>query len=80
MPLDADDIAWWESLIIEKSMLVVPTKKLKVVSDPDDDKFVEAAVEGKANVIISQDKHLLSLKNYKDIKIITPETFLEHIQ
>ena len=60
VPLDAEDILWWESLILEKSMLVIPTEEVDVVkNDPDDNKFIEAALEAKADFIVSQDKHLL---------------------
>ena len=43
--------------------------------DPNDNLFVETAVAGNADYIVSQDKHLLKLKEFKKIKIITPEEF-----
>jgi len=59
-------------LIIENSIIVKPTIKLDVVKDdPDDNKFLEAGVTGKANFIISQDKHLLKLGEYQGIKIVS---------
>jgi len=36
--------------------------------DPDDDKFIECAVASRAGFIVSGDKHLLKLKEYKRIK------------
>src|SRR5688500_15395396 len=40
---------------------VNPTQQLTVIpNDPDDDKFVECAVEGKASYIVSGNKHLLA--------------------
>lgn len=77
VPLDPDDISWWESLILEKSVIVVPIEKVDIVTDPDDNKFVEAALEGKAEYIVSQDKHLLVLKEYREIKVLHPDEFLE---
>ena len=77
VPLDSEDISWWESLILEKSIIVVPTVKVDVVTDPDDNKFVEAALEGKAKYIVSQDKHLLVLKEYRGIKVFHPDDFLK---
>ena len=49
------------------------------ISDPDDKKYLVAAQEGKANYIVTGDKHLLDLVAYdeEDIKIILPKTFLE---
>lgn len=44
--------------------------------DPDDDKFIECAVNGGAEFIISGDKHLLNLKTFEEIEIVDPATFL----
>ena len=46
--------------------------------DPSDDKFIHCAKAGKAGVIISGDQHLLSLKTYQKIKILTPAEFLSN--
>ena len=60
------------------SEVVVITGQLKVVADdPDDDKVVECAVAGKADYIVSGDKHLLSLKRYGSIAIIKAAEFLK---
>ncbi len=65
-------------MLTKNSILVEPSTKIKVVKDdPEDDKFVETAVEGDAYFIVTQDKHLLKLKDYQGIKIITPEEFLK---
>ena len=47
-----------ESIIklLQKALFVQPEEKLKVVKeDPDDDKFLEAAIAGRADFIISRD-------------------------
>jgi len=44
--------------------------------DPDDDKFIAAAIEGKADYIVSGDKPLLNIKEYMGIKIISPKDFM----
>ena len=54
------------------------TPKLKIVKDdPDDNKFIECAVELGAQCIISGDKHLLRLKKYFEIEILKPKDFLD---
>lgn len=64
----------WRDMIIENSILVWPSIKISIIKeDPKDDKFIEAAVLGGADYIISQDKHLLKIKEYQGIKIISPE-------
>lgn len=44
--------------------------------DPKDNKFLELAVCGNANFIISGDEHLLELNPFRNIQIITPDSFL----
>lgn len=53
------------------------TPELKICSDPDDDKFIEAAVALEAKYIVSGDHHLLDVKNYLGIVIVKPKEFLE---
>lgn len=67
--------------IREISQIVNPKETLDVIKeDPDDNRILECAVEGKADYIITQDNHLLKLKEFKDIKILTPSDFLEEIK
>lgn len=51
-----------------------------VKDDPDDDKFVDCAVESNAERIVSGDNHLLTLKEYKNIKIMTPGDFIKEFR
>jgi len=51
-----------------------------VEDDPDDDKFIEAAVAGNAQYLVSGDEHLLAVDSFRDIEIITPRTFYERFQ
>ena len=53
--------------------------ELKMVhADPDDDKFIECAVAGGASFIISSDNHLLTIGEYQNIKILSPDEFISH--
>ena len=57
--------------------VIVPRRRLRVVKrDPSDDQFIECAVAGRAKVIISGDKDLLSIGSYRKIMIQTPAQFL----
>lgn len=49
---------------------------LVITVDPADNIFLECAVDGNADYIISGDKHLLDLKTYSDIQILNPKAFL----
>lgn len=63
------------------SELVSPKEKLRIIKDdPDDNRFIESAVAGKATYIVSGDKHLLELEEYEGIKLITSRQFLEELK
>lgn len=49
----------------------------EVKDDPDDNKFLDCAVSAAAKYIISGDQHLLGLKEFRGIKIVTPAQFVE---
>jgi putative PIN family toxin of toxin-antitoxin system len=54
--------------------LVIPTIKIEAVKDdPKDNHIVECAVESSSKYIITYDKHILNLKEYRGIRIIRPE-------
>lgn len=65
--------------IYSMASIVNPKVKVRrVKEDPDDNKFLECAVECKADYIISGDKHLLDLGEHGGIKIVLASQFLEH--
>ena len=75
--METEEIEWWEDVILERSFMVIPKKKVNIVEkDPDDNKFIETALEGKVDYIVTQDKHLLNIEEFEGIKIVTPEEFL----
>ncbi len=77
IPLSFEDILWWIGIIAEKSVLVEPTEKFEIITRcPADNKFLEAAISGNAEYIVTQDKHLLNLKEFRNTKIIEPKDFL----
>ena len=66
--------------IAQLANIVEPRKKFFVVEeDPDDNMIIECAIEGNVDFIISQDKHLLGLEEFKGIKIVTPNFFIKKI-
>lgn len=67
-----------EELIIDTAEIVEPTKRITFIeADPDDDMVLECAVEGRADLIISGDRHLLDLKKYQEIKIVSARKALD---
>ncbi len=63
-------------LVVLGSELVQPDEQIAVCRDPKDDKFLEVAVAGQADVIVSGDEDLLTLDPYAGIPIVSPSQFL----
>ncbi len=55
--------------------IVKPSEIIDIIREDDsDNRILEAAVEGSADLIVSMDKYLLKLKKYKGIAIVHPKT------
>lgn len=54
----------------------IPSQKVTLCRDPQDNFLLELAEESKAKYLVSGDKLVLALKEHKDTKIITPKEFL----
>ncbi|OQA15136.1 MAG: PIN domain protein [bacterium ADurb.Bin363] len=64
-------------LIHQKAKIVKPNFKVEICRDPMDNKFIECAIKGNAKVIITADKDLLIIGEYKNIIILKAKEFLE---
>jgi len=63
------------------SIKVSPKIRVNVIErDPSDNKFLEAALEAKADFIITGDHHLLELREFRGVKILSPSDFLKLLQ
>ncbi len=66
-----------QSLFMNASR-IKPTQKIFMVKeDPEDNKFLECALEGKADYLITSDWHLLELGKFAQTKICKPTQFLK---
>lgn len=66
--------------ILSIAILKKSKTKLNIIKeDPKDNIILEAALDGKADYIISYDKHLLNMLEFRKIKIIKPNEFLKLI-
>lgn len=54
---------------------VVNRRQIRIVSDPEDNKILESAVEADADYLITSDNALLSIEKYQNVKITTPAQF-----
>jgi putative PIN family toxin of toxin-antitoxin system len=64
--------------LIKSTQITTPTEKIGAIKeDPADNKILECATAAKADYIITGDKHLLNLKKYDGIPILTSTEFLK---
>ncbi len=61
-------------------LIHVTTHVRAIPEDPSDDKFLDCAVDGRADWIVSGDQHLLRLKTFRGIRIGSPREFLHLIR
>lgn len=67
-------------LLARKALLVHPEAIPDAVpNDPDDNQIIACALEGRADVIVSGDRHLLALGEYEGIPIVRPMDFLRMV-
>ena len=63
--------------IVGKLTIINVSSDIHVCRDPDDDKFISCAIDGKCVYVVSGDNDLLALEAYEGIEIITVAEFLE---
>lgn len=74
--LEDEDVETVLLLVLLRAEPVVPSRRIASCRDPLDDKFLEVAVAGKADVIVSGDQDLLILSPFEGIAIVGPAAFL----
>ena len=75
--IDEEDRIRFLNLLVKESTLVDITEKIQECRDPKDDKFLELAVSGKADFIISGVGDLQVLNPFRKIAILSPREFLD---
>ena len=66
--------------LIAASLIVHPTVQVSVIKeDTSDNMFLSCALAAEASFIVSGDKHLLKLKTFSGMPIITPAQFIKII-
>jgi uncharacterized protein len=76
-PLIPEDFRTWLEAVMANAELVRIAEPITACRDPKDDKFLELAVNGRADVIVSGDGDLLELNPFRGIPVITPAAFME---
>ena len=71
----------WVDTLTESAELIFPTERATgATPDPGDEMVLECALAAEADYIVSGDKkHLLSLREFHDIQIVSPSDFLRRL-
>ena len=64
-------------VLLDLGKLVRPDQRLRVLSDEPDNRILECAVFGRADLIVTGDKEMLRLKEYMGIKVTSLRDYLE---
>ena len=67
------------AVLLRETRLIEVTERIRACRHPSDDKFLELAVSGNAECIVSGDSDLLRLNPFRGIAIVTPRGFLSEI-
>jgi uncharacterized protein len=76
---DPEELSRTAVFLSELAELIVPRKKLAVLDDEPDNRILECAATGHANVIVTGDRAMLNLKKYQEIRILSLRQFLDEI-
>lgn len=72
-----EELARTAVFLSELAELVIPRKKLTVLDDEPDNRILECAVAGHADIIVTGDRAMLDLKRYQEIRILSLRQFLD---
>jgi uncharacterized protein len=67
----------WLLELLTTAELVTITERVTACRDPTDDKFLELAINGHADIVVSGDADLLALNPFREISIVTPAIFVQ---
>jgi putative PIN family toxin of toxin-antitoxin system len=76
--IDPDTQAWLKKLMTAAELVTI-TERISACRDPTDDKFLELAVNGRADLIVTGDADLLALDPFREIPIVTPSMFVQGV-
>lgn len=76
---DLDAEGWFTGLVLLADVVAGDHALHGVSEDPDDDKYIAAAVEGRAARLVTGDPDLLRVGEHAGVRIVTPRAFLESL-
>jgi putative PIN family toxin of toxin-antitoxin system len=68
---------WFEDIVVLADLVAGAQEVIGVCDDPDDDKYLAAALEGRAAFVVTGDKAFLALEEHAGVAIVTPRSFFD---
>lgn len=68
---------WFEDIVALAQFVSGDQEIPSLSTDPDDDKYVAAAIEGRATFVVTGDPDLLTLREHEGVRIVNPRAFLD---
>jgi putative PIN family toxin of toxin-antitoxin system len=72
-----DPKLWFEDIVVLADLVPGEHRVVGVSRDPDDDKYLAAAVEGRAAFVVAGDSDLLRVTEHEGIRLVSPRAFLD---
>lgn len=70
-----DSALWFEDIVVLAELVPGEHELTGISPDPDDDKYIAAAAEGRATFVVTGDPDLLTVKEHDGVQIVTPRSF-----
>lgn len=77
---DSEELARLAIFLTEIGQIVYPKRKINVLNDDPDNRILECAIEGRADIIVTGDQAMLKLGKYRGLRIITLRDYFEEAQ
>lgn len=77
---DQEELARVALFLAELGRLVTPRGRVKILNDEPDNRILECALTGRAEVIVTGDQAMLRLGEFKGVRIITLKAFLDDLE
>ena len=68
---------WFEDILVLAELVPGEYQVAGISTDPDDDKYIAAAIEGRAAFVVSGDPDLLNVEEHQGVRFVTPRRFLD---
>lgn len=72
-----DSELWFEDILVLAHLISGDFRSPSVSEDPDDDKYIAAAIEGRAAFVVTGDPDLLKIGEHEGVRIVNPREFLD---